>query len=190
MLGTHRAWDSSASRAESTWTFGKTTMLRTISISVAIFSFYCAPIYAEKSEPDAKVLPLMEAETKEYSTNFWKEFDRLGVRKQIRVAFGMINEPNDPKEDIAVSMHGPYFYRSVDSEKVFGLLTIGAVGQFRVDFGGPRLIKKNFIECWSGDGRSFSSFSECHSFVTAEMSKLFKREGDKKDNEAESGPRD
>jgi hypothetical protein len=162
-------------------------MIRTISISVAIFSLCCAPIYGEKTVPDAKVPPLKEDETKEYSTQFWKEFDRLGVHKQIRVAFGMINEPDDPKEDIAVSMHGPDFYRSVASGEVFGLLTIGAVGQFRVEFKESVPSKCYFIECWSGEARTFGTFAECHAFVSERMKKLFKGSAEKKDNQAEQG---
>jgi hypothetical protein len=162
-------------------------MIRTISISVAIFSLYCAPIYGEKTAPDAKVLPLKQDETKEYATQFWKEFDRLGVRKQIRVAFGMINEPDDPKEDIAISMHGPDFYRSVASGEVFGLLTIGAVGQFRVEFKESVPSKCYFIECWSGEGMRFDTFAECNAFVSEKIKKLFKGSAEEKEKQAEQG---
>lgn len=106
-----------------------------------------------------------------YSRLFTRECDRQCVWKQVCDAWG-IDRTDDEESDFPVCMHGPKFYQLDKSGRVIGVLAIGLVGNFQVEFENKRVRKCFFVECWTGKQKSFETFGECFKFVMEETMKM------------------
>lgn len=132
-----------------------------------------------------------EAETKKYSEAFWKQYEQSEVRKQLCISLGLEELVNKPKSEIPVTMHGPNFYRDCIDGKEFGLLSLGFIAHFRVDFEAENQTKGSFVEGVTGAGKSFDTYAECRSFAIEWIDKQVESsENEKIIQQAEQGEAD
>jgi hypothetical protein len=119
---------------------------------------------------------LSDLDAKPFTEKFWKEYSRKEVRKQICLAFGMLEEAENDEADIAVSMSGPHFVRNHETKNVEGFLRIGFVGCFVVKFEEGKLPNSEFMETLSGEGKRYQTFQECYDLITKLFPKLFPKQ--------------